>query len=157
MTTFLVIVTGSRTWTDDDAVYRELNRVVVEQPGRQLVVAHGACPAGPDMFASCWVQAWTTENSRVVAGRIVEEPWPADWDTYGNGAGMVRNTAMVAAGADLCLAFIATCAVPSCPRKGRHGSHGASDCAGKAMAAGIPLRPFGPWAHLFAQTALDLL
>lgn len=48
-------------------------------------------------------------------------------------------------------------AVPTCPRKGRHGTHGAADCAEKALAAGIPLRPFGPWAHLFAQQALDLL
>ena len=155
MTAFRVIVTGSRDWTDDAAVYLELNRVVVEQPGRDLVVVHGACPAGPDMFASCWVQAWASE--RAPTGRIVEEPWPAAWDTYGNGAGMVRNTAMVNAGADLCLAFIATCAVPSCPRRGRHGTHGASDCATKALAAGIPLRPFGPWVGLFAQQALDLL
>ncbi len=87
---------------------------------------------------------------------ITAEPWPADWDTYGNGAGMVRNTAMIRAGGDLCLAFIATCAVPSCPRKGRHGTHGASDCALKAMDAGIELRVFGPWALLFAQLTLDV-
>ncbi len=145
MTAFRVIVTGSRTWADSKTVFNVLLNLTA--PDRYLTVVHGACPDSPDMTAARFVAA---------TRRTTEEPWPADWDTYGNGAGMVRNTAMVAAGADLCLAFIATCNVPSCPRKGRHGTHGASDCALKAMDAGIELRVFGPWALLFAQLTLDV-
>ncbi len=154
MTAFRVIVTGSRTWGDDEAVRDELYNAVADAPDVPVVIVHGACPGSPDEVAHDWVDEATACGTRL---GIIAEPWPADWDTYGKGAGKVRNTAMVNAGAALCLAFIATCDTASCPRRGRHGTHGATDCAVRAHAAGIELRAFGPWADLFAQQALDLL
>jgi hypothetical protein len=50
--TFRVLVTGSRTWTDDDAVYHALNQAVVASAGQLVVVVHGACRTGVDLFAA---------------------------------------------------------------------------------------------------------
>jgi hypothetical protein len=56
------------------------------------------------------------------------QAYPADWHTHGRAAGHLRNARMVAAGAELCLAFI------------RDHSRGASHCAALAEQAGIPTR-----------------
>jgi hypothetical protein len=56
------------------------------------------------------------------------EARPADWQTHGRAAGIIRNTAMTRTGADVCLAFV------------RDASPGASHCAAQAEAAGIPTR-----------------
>jgi hypothetical protein len=49
---------------------------------------------------------------------------------------------MVAAGADLCLAFIDPCTKQGCRKIQPHGSHGASHTADLAEKAGIPTRRF---------------
>lgn len=128
--TFRVLVTGSRTWTDTHAIYTALNAVYADHPG--LTVVHGAAREGADAIAAAW-------HARVWAE---EERHPARWAEIGKAAGIVRNQEMVRAGADLCLAFIAPCSAPRCGRPGPHGSHGATDCAHRAEAAGIPTRRF---------------
>ena len=135
MTAFRVLVTGSRTWTDAALVSAELDTQRAIRP--TLVVVHGAAPGGADEMAAAWcTRQW-------VSGGVVEERHPAPWAEVGKAAGMVRNAEMVRAGADLCLAFIADCASPRCGRPRPHGTHGASDCAHRAEAAGIPTRRFG--------------
>lgn len=127
---FRVLVTGSRTWIDTHAIYTELNAVYAAHP--DLTVVRGAAREGADAIAAAWYsRVWATE-----------ERHPARWAEVGKAAGMVRNAEMVAAGADLCLAFIADCASPRCGRPRPHGTHGASDCAHRAEAAGIPTRRF---------------
>jgi hypothetical protein len=108
-----VLVTGSRTWTDETVIRAALNEQW--QPGAVLV--SGACPRGADAIAE---RLW-----RSMGGRV--ERHPADW-AAGRDAGLARNAAMVAAGADVCLAFI------------RAGSPGASHTAALAELAGIPVR-----------------
>lgn len=107
-----VLVTGSRTWTDRAAIRDGL--AAVWGAGDRVLIT-GACPTGADALAeACW-RAW--------GGQV--ETHPADWDTHGRAAGPRRNTKMVAAGAQVCVAFI------------RDDSRGASHLAGLAEAAGI--------------------
>jgi hypothetical protein len=116
-----VLVTGSRSWTDDRTVQRALADALIDCYPETLTVVHGACPNGPDAVAGRWVA-----NLNVTAVRV--EPHPADWDRHGKAAGFRRNAEMVQTGADLCLAFI------------RDRSRGASHCAALAEKAGIPTK-----------------
>ncbi|MBT0771365.1 DUF2493 domain-containing protein [Kineosporia sp. J2-2] len=114
-----VLVTGSRDWSDAEAITLHLEglRYVagrVQRPG--LVVVHGACPTGADAIAAAWARAHD----------VPVEAHPAQWATHGRAAGPLRNRAMVTAGADVCVAFIL------------NGSRGATGCADLAEAAGIP-------------------
>ena len=108
-----ILVTGSRTWTDNTPIRHHLARCRTTYPGAVLV--HGNAHGADRIAAGIW-RSW----------RLPIEAHPADWHTHGRTAGYRRNTAMVAAGADLCLAFI------------HNGSRGASHCAALAEQAGIP-------------------
>lgn len=138
-----VLVTGSRGWPDDytvDDALTEVERDPARVPGSPLVVVHGACPTGADAYAARWVTTWRG-YPRKGGEYVTEEAHPADW-SRGRKAGPERNAAMVALGADLCLAFIGPCTSPRCRRTDSHDSHGASGCADLAEAAGIPTRRF---------------
>jgi hypothetical protein len=133
--TVRVLVTGSRTWTDRDAVFDALDQIAERFAGSEVVLIHGACPKGADRFASEWAQ---TRQA------ITEEPHPADWNgPLGKGAGFARNVEMVESGADLCVTFIARCGCPRTP--GPHGTHGAVHCANKAADAEIPIHHVRPY------------
>lgn len=138
-----ILVTGSRDWPDDysvDDALTEFERHPSRVPGSPLVIVHGACPTGADAIASRWVAEW--RGYPMEGGEYVtEEPHPADW-SRGRKAGPKRNAAMVALGADLCLAFIGPCTSPRCHEPEPHDSHGASGCADLAEAAGIPTRRY---------------
>ena len=110
-----VLVTGSRTWTAEAVIADALR----EQWAAGTVLVSGACPRGADAIAE---RLWATWGGPV-------ERHSADWGT-GRGAGMARNAAMIALGADVCLAFI------------RDGSPGASHAAQLAGLAGIPVRRY---------------
>lgn len=89
-----VIVTGSRYWSDRDAVWKALATAApsLEEP---FVIVHGACPTGADAIADDWGRQY---------GATVER-FSADWATHGRRAGPIRNAEMVKAGADIVLAF----------------------------------------------------
>ena len=126
-----ILVTGSRDWSDRDAVWTALNRAASECGS---ILVHGACPTGADALADEWA---TTQPD------IYVERHPADW-SRGRGAGPERNRHMVGLGADVCLAFIGSCTSPRCKRHPllKHYSHGASGTADMAEAAGIPVIRF---------------
>lgn len=131
---FRVLITGSRDWNDHLAVHEALTRARWDAGG-PMVVVHGACPSGADAIAGWWARQYPHLD-------VTEERHPVDWNHQGRRAGLRRNADMVALGADLCLAFIAPCTKRLCPKRGPHGSHGASHCADLAEAAGIPVRRF---------------
>jgi YspA, cpYpsA-related SLOG family len=94
-----VIVTGSRRWGDDTAVYDALWTVYHADVGGPFHLMHGACATGADAYADHW---------DAVAGRYLGctiERFRADWTRRGRAAGPERNRRMITAGADLVLAF----------------------------------------------------
>ena len=128
-----VLITGSRTWDDEETIRAALDAVAGSAAAAgfdRLTVVHGACPQGADAIADAWVRAHPAATA---------ERHPANWQKHGRGAGMVRNRAMVKRGADLVLAFI------------RDDSPGATQCADAAVEAGLILRVWrygepGVWA-----------
>lgn len=134
-----ILVTGSRDWDD----WRTITGALIQarrdlNPDAMPVVVHG-CARGADFLAA--------QAARKLGWEV--EDHPADWHgpcrgtcpardhrigsqsgTICPAAGPYRNAEMVALGADVCLAFI------------RNGSKGATNCAGLAEKAGIPVRRF---------------
>jgi hypothetical protein len=122
---YRILVTGSRIWDDECAVWQALAETALAAPDRMPVtVVHGACPHGADAHAARWARAAAATGRRPVT----EEPHPADWGSHSSRAGIIRNTLMVDLGADVCLAFI------------RGNSRGATHTAALAEKAGIPVR-----------------
>lgn len=120
-----VIVTGSRNWEGpwpEWTVYTVLQRLkdLCDSLGEsELVLVHGDCPTGADRLVDAWGRRRGNDGVQV-------EAYPANWRVYGKAAGPVRNTAMVDAGADMCIGFH------------RGGSTGTGDCVYKAREAQIP-------------------
>lgn len=135
MKPFVILETGSRYWPSALTVADALNGVCARvATGRRVVVRHGDCPDGADRFTRLWADSF-------YGSLITHDPWPAEWGTFGAKAGPIRNSAMVQAGANVCVAFFGPCMSQKCPQKTAHWSHGTTDCARKARAAGIGVHP----------------
>jgi hypothetical protein len=120
-----VLITGSRDWSDREALRKALDDVLAESPAG-IILIHGACPSGADALADHWAR----DRQRHLP--ILIDRFPANWGSYGRAAGMRRNAEMVAAGADLCLAFFQPGA----------SNRGTAHCAKLAGRAGIPVRRY---------------
>ena len=136
-----VLVTGSRTWDDRQAVADALldawhDAVQTVSPEVHFTVVHGDCPQGADAIAKQWA----------IDNHVFHHAVPADWSgpctpscpptphrrrsrhgEYCPLAGHHRNQLMVDMGIDLVLAFH------------RNNSRGTADCIRRAKAAGIPV------------------
>lgn len=132
---YRILVTGSRSWTDRDALEWQLGVAVreAELQGRGVVIVHGACPEGADAMADevAIANGWKVERHR------------ANWRKHGRGAGFRRNEEMIATCPDLVLAFLMPCTRQACARRSPHPTHGGGHCARRAAEAGIPVREFG--------------
>lgn len=127
---YIVLVTGSRTWTDVHYVRLVLCSLPVTPGG--IVLYHGACRGSPDEMADEW--AIQQQHMGAWGMDVSVRRFPAKWhDSNGvldRGAGKRRNAEMVAAIANsgelaVCHAFI------------RGDSGGATHCAKLAKRAGI--------------------
>jgi hypothetical protein len=134
MSAYRILVTGSRSWTDEGAIHAPLSELLFQHGHVTLV--HGACPQGADNIAD----QWAALRNAGPATPVTVERHPADWTVLGRRAGFARNAHMVQLGAQICLAFINPCTSLQCTRGGRHGSHGAVHCAHLAQRAGINVR-----------------
>lgn len=112
-----VLITGSRTWPDEQQIKDVLDLLWIELGPFTLV--HGAAKGADQMG-----------EVHQAAQHRPTESHPADWAQHGKRAGYVRNAHMVNRGADLCIAFI------------HNESRGATMCADLAERAGIHVRRF---------------
>jgi hypothetical protein len=128
---FRLLVTGSRDWADIPMLRAALAQVLaeVDKAGMRLVVVHGDCPSGADFLAEAWVR-----EQRGLGRPVDSHRFPANWAAYGLLAGNVRNTSMVVAGAQRCLAFFA----PGAANKGT------SDCVKQAQRHHIKVVRYPP-------------
>ncbi len=133
-----VVLTGSRDWTDRDAIFAALDTLAeaAKVQGVPMIVAHGAA-AGADSLADRWVTVRAREGWPVTVER-----YPAAW-SKGRHAGHARNAEMVRLGADVCVTAIKPCSDKKCKRPVRHGSHGATGCADLAAGRDIRLAEVG--------------
>jgi hypothetical protein len=115
---FRLLITGSRTWSDEAGIEVWLKKV--DFAHKEVTLVSGSCPRGADAICE------------KVARRLgwVVERHPANWKPDGvhvdYNQGFVRNKEMVDMGADACLAFM----VPD--------SRGTANTVGHAIRAGIP-------------------
>jgi hypothetical protein len=107
-----VLVTGSRTWTDEHAIHDRLLRCPAG-----TVIVHGQAKRGADAIA---------DRQAKLLGLEVD-PHPADWERHGRKAGPIRNREMLDSGIDLVLAFWDGM------------SRGTKDCIEEAQRRGIPV------------------
>jgi len=127
VSTFRVLVTGSRAWADAARVWNVLESVYSEEVAsfryESLLLIHGACPTGADAQADAWA-LWSIARGRPV-GRW---PFAADWNRGPQG-GPERNLRMVQESRpDFALAF---------PQAmGKRG--GTRDCMAHLFAHGVP-------------------
>lgn len=119
-----ILITGSRHWTDWHTIEVALRRAFLTYGGTRLnrdtVVVHGGAP-GADQIAAFLATRMGMQT----------EHHPADWNRHGKAAGPIRNREMVAATADVCLAF---------PIGDSPGTRG---CMALAEQAGIPVENVG--------------
>lgn len=116
--TFRILITGTRNplSSAQAALVADTLDLVIGSNDGWMVLVHGACPTGVDALV----------NGMYPADFATVEQHPADWKAHGRAAGPLRNREMVAAGADVCLAF---------PMGASRGTRG---CIALAQAAGIP-------------------
>ncbi|SRR5258706_6413476 len=115
-----VIVCGDRNWTNQGLIDRVLEGIALEFPN--LVIVEG-CARGADTMAESWANWY----------EVPIEHHPAEWKVYGNSAGSRRNKEMLAAGAELVVAF----------HRDIDKSKGTRNMVQQARAAQIPIRLYG--------------
>lgn len=108
-----LIVCGGRDYPNGVRIYDTLDRIASAR-GKPAALRHGSA-RGADMWGESWARCRGVPAVR----------YPADWRKYGPAAGPIRNAAMLAAGADLVVAF--------------PGGRGTEDMVRRAKAAGVPV------------------
>lgn len=91
-----IILAGSREWADADFIEEKLIEILswLHADGYSLEQDHilfiNGAAAGVDQIGEKIAKKW----------RFPTKQFPADWDEYGNSAGVIRNNQMAAYAAD---------------------------------------------------------
>lgn len=109
----VIVITGGRDWKDKTFVWRHMDEQR-EKLGFRTVV-HGDCRTGVDRFVKLWCRD----------RRVMQRPYPADWDNLGEAAGFIRNQEMIDNEPDIEHALVFP------------GGNGTMDMARKCRVAGI--------------------
>jgi hypothetical protein len=146
MTSYRILVTGSRDWADRDRVFDEIGNAclrAIHAGYYSVVVVHGGA-RGADQQASKYVRSNRVRAMDATGVELNEEVHPVTPEQWraNRGAGIVRNHKMVALGANECLAFGMPC-TRCAPETLPHPTHGTKHCALTASTAGIPTLRFG--------------
>ncbi len=104
-----IIVTGDRNWYAPDLAEQVINRLLVRY-GPGLVIVHGAATGIDRSFAEACGEIGVDQEAHPARWDELDHPEAAiRYDKrnrpYNANAGPVRNAEMVAAGAEMCLAF----------------------------------------------------
>jgi hypothetical protein len=120
---FRLLITGSRSWVDVDAIRAEFD-IVREHEGSDVLLVSGACPNGADRMCETLAleYGWKLELHPLA--------WKGEdgKGEYNPRAGFDRNELMVRLGADFVLAFV------------MNESGGAMNTVGHSRRAGIPTK-----------------
>jgi len=145
--TFRVLVTGSRNWTDECAIYEALKALAASVSPQDIIVVHGGQKSSPDpqegIYAPYGADYLAARAAGMLGMRVEEHK--AQWGKYGPAAGPIRNRKMVTLGASMCLAF------PEAD------SRGTLDCMRKAKDADIPVYNLGENIEGFPATTVRAL
>lgn len=91
-----ILITGSRSWDDIGYIRSVLSSLYSDMSPKDITLVSGACPKGADRLG---------ELVAVELGWQLEL-YPADWNTYGNRAGFVRNSEMIDTLPDMVVGFV---------------------------------------------------
>jgi hypothetical protein len=114
-----ILVTGSRDWSDITTVIETFKNY-----DKSVILVHGDCK-GADIICAAVGETLGFEI----------RSYPADWDTYGKRAGIIRNQLMIDTEnkpdepIDVCIAF----------HDELENSKGTKHCVSSALAANIPV------------------
>jgi hypothetical protein len=86
----VVLICGSRSWTDADAIAAR----IADEPNEPIFIT-GGCPTGADCIAEAHLDTHGLFRATV----------PAPWNRWGKQAGFARNSAMLRLRPDLVIAF----------------------------------------------------
>lgn len=127
-----LLITGSRDWTDEQAIKIALYNAWTELGGGRNVILVSGGAKGADKMAE-FIWSINVGDDRIERYPAKDFPHP-----------LKRNDHMVNLGADLCLAFPTMCTKPNCNKStsqpDSHLSHGTDYTIKKARAAGIDTR-----------------
>ena len=137
-----LLVTGSRTWTDEYLMTKVLGAAWVHLKGHKngVTLVHGGAEGADLMADRIWQRGAETPE------RLIQVVRP-NYERDGRGAPFARNNQMAQSGIDLAVAFAMPCNIRGCPQSGMfHFTHGTAHCFSACRTEQVPVWLIGQWS-----------